>query len=158
MAMRKVNSTKCSSRVVEWVQAEEGDMGGDEASWRNWRHTFPSLCGSWLSLIAVCWPNQTPFQLYPRSWRRDRAWECSEPQPSVTEVRTSGTFTDCCHSYRQPHSGSQPRTPTALNSEDHIVQGFAVWGESSCCLIRHCIKSKSYYEMTLCIKFKFTLA
>lgn len=32
MAMRKVNSKKCPSRVVEWVQAEEGDVGGDEAS------------------------------------------------------------------------------------------------------------------------------
>lgn len=32
MAMRKVNSKKCPSGVVEWVQAEEGDVGGDEAS------------------------------------------------------------------------------------------------------------------------------
>lgn len=35
MAMRKVNSIKCPSRVVVWVQAEEGDVGGDEASGRS---------------------------------------------------------------------------------------------------------------------------
>lgn len=76
MAMRKVKSESCPSGVLGGGKAEEGEGGGEVT----WRHTLPSLGGSWLSLLVVLWPNQTTFPLLPLRWRPDGAWECSESQ------------------------------------------------------------------------------